>query len=215
VSKRRNAAAPLLRDLEQAGIGTEDFGRFVNRPIPGVLDPARFDEAAATPILLRWLPEMADRRVKESIVRHLKNKAARGVATDTLVAEFRVADDHLRWVIGDTLQAVATKHQYPTLVELAADERYGSGRAPLFDILWRARTDRAVAILRDSLADPDVALVAGSALRRAIGNEAARDHLAALVDHPDDVVRRAARENLARASRAIETRAVRSVRDRR
>ena len=199
----RQAAAPLLEELERAGISTDDFGTFVNRPYPGVLEPARFDAAAATPILLHWLPEIQDARVKEAIVRHLKTKAARGVATEELIEAFRVAGEDLQWVIGDTLQAVATKEHYPALVELAADRRHGHGRAQLFDILWRVKTDRALKILVHGLEDPDVALVAGSALRRAVGNEAARDKLARLTDHANGVVSRAARENLKRADRAL------------
>lgn len=135
----------------------------MNRPYPGVLEPGRFDAAAATPILLHWLPEIQDARVKEAIVRHLKTKAARGVATEPLIEAFRLAGEDLQWIIGDTLQVVATKEQYPALVELAADRRHGHGRAPLFDILWRVKTDRALKILVHGLEDPDVALVAGSA----------------------------------------------------
>ena len=63
----------------------EIFGKFVNRPYAGVLEPARFDAAAATPILLRWLPEIQQAGVKEAIVRHLETKAARDVATDALI----------------------------------------------------------------------------------------------------------------------------------
>ena len=196
----RQAAAPLLEELERAGISTDDFGTFVNRPYPGVLEPARFDAAAATPILLRWLPEIQDARVKEAIVRHLETEAARGVATESLTEAFRVAGEDVQWVIDDTLQAVATKE---ALIELAADRRHGHGQAQLFDIPWRVKTDRAQEILVHGLEDPDVALVAGSALRRAVGNEGARDKLARLTDHANGAVSRAARENLKRADRAL------------
>lgn len=199
----KEAAAPLLRDLAHAGIDTTDFARFVNRPFPGVIEPSYFDAVAAAPILLRWLPLIDHAGVKETIVRRLKTKAARGIATDALAAEFRAADDNLRWVIGDTLQAVATKDQYPALVELAADAHYGHGRAQLFDVLWRVKTDEALEILSRSLEDPDVALVAGSALRRRIGNDEARAKLAPLTTHPNERVARAARENLKRAERAL------------
>jgi hypothetical protein len=65
----------LLAELEAAGLDTRDFGRFVNRVVPGVIEPSTFDAERATPILLRWLPRVGDRRLKESVVGHLKTKA--------------------------------------------------------------------------------------------------------------------------------------------
>lgn len=205
-----SAAAPVLQALEAAGIDTTDFGRFVNRPVPGVLEPAVFDAERAAPILLEWLPRVDDRGVKDAIVRYLKARATRGVAVEALIAEFHRADNELRWVIGDTLQRIATANDYAQIVELASDTRFGSGRAQLVDMLWRIKTPEARACLERSIADPDVALVAGSALRRVIGNAAAIERLQPLVDHQDARVATAARENVKRAKRALARSARRS-----
>lgn len=80
----REEAAPVKEALAAAGIDPTDFGRFVNRPFPGVLEPAHFDEERAVPVLLGWLPRVRSEYVKESMVRHLHTKAARGIAVEPL-----------------------------------------------------------------------------------------------------------------------------------
>jgi len=142
--------------------------------------------------------------VKEAIVGHWKTRAAKGVAVALLADEFRRAeDDLLRWQIGDTLQTVVTPEQHDVLLALAEDQRYGMSRQMLIDNLWRVKSTRAEQVLTRALTDPDVALHAGSALRRLTGNDEAARRLAALVDHDDERVARAARVNLKRAERAL------------
>jgi hypothetical protein len=204
----RAAAEPLLRDLEAAGINTRDFGRFVNRPVPGVLEPSVFDEQAATPILVSWLPRMTDPRVKETIVRHLKNPAAKGVAVDVLVSEFRAetSTDDYRWVIGDVLSYVATREDLPTVVALAMDVRYGIGRQPLVEQFWRVKTPDVERFLKNAIADPTVARTAGTALRRIVGNDDAKRLLLEHADAKDKLVASAAQEHLKRIARARKKR---------
>jgi hypothetical protein len=48
---------PVKAALAAAGIDPADFGRLVNRPFPGVLEPSRFDTDKAVPVLLEWLPK--------------------------------------------------------------------------------------------------------------------------------------------------------------
>jgi hypothetical protein len=60
--------APVKAALAAAGIDPADFGRFVNRPFPGVLEPSRFDAEKTVPVLLEWLSKIASEYVKESIV---------------------------------------------------------------------------------------------------------------------------------------------------
>jgi hypothetical protein len=190
--------------LAAAGIDPTDFGQFVNRVVPGVIEPSTFDQERATPLLIDWLPRVRDARVKEAIVGHLKTRAAKGVAVALLADEFRRAeDDLLRWQIGDTLQTVVTPEQHDVLLALAQDQRYGTSRQMLIDNLWRVKSACAKQVLTRALTDPDVALHAGSALRRLTGNDEAARRLAGLVDHDDERVARAARENLKRAEKAL------------
>jgi HEAT repeat protein len=196
-------AAPLLGALADAGIDTADFGRFVNRPFPGVIEPSRFDRERAVPILLEWLPRIANENVKESAVRHLKATAARSIATQPLIGEFNGASDPAyKWAVAETLCYVADKSQYGELAELAADPRHGSARQMLVGMLWRVKTPRAAEILLSSVDDPDVALQAMSALRRKLGNTAARSHIEPLAGHPDQRVRAAARNHLRKIDRS-------------
>jgi len=202
------AASPLLRDLESAGIATADFGVFVNRVVPGVLDPSTFDAGAATPILIEWLPRMTDPRVKETIVRHLKNSAAKGVAVDVLVSEFRAPDssDDYRWVIGDTLSYVARREDLATVADLAMDRSYGMGRQLLVEQLWRVKSQEVEEFLRNAITDPTVARAAGTALRRMVGNDEAEQLFRAHVEADDEQVSSAARDHLKRIERARKKR---------
>ena len=200
----RRAADPVLRDLEAAGIETSDFGRFVNRPFPGVLEPSTFDEVAALPILTRWLPRIADTRVKETIVRHIKRKEAGPQAASLLLREFAVTQDEgLGWVIGDAIATVADRSHFDEILALAADKRHGHARSPLVGMLWRFKSDAADQVLTSSVANRDTAFDAMSAARRRFGNSAARELIAPLIDADDHRVREAAREQLKRIDRYL------------
>jgi hypothetical protein len=204
-------AAPLKQALIQAGVDPTDFGRFVNRVVPGVIEPSTFDPEAAAPVLLAWLPRITNWDVKGSIVAHLKTRAAKRIATPALIREFLYADNlDYKWRVGDTLQYVAHHSQFDELVELAADPSHGPARQMLVDMLWRVKTPRADQVLFDSLADPDVALAAQSALRRRIGNTQARAHIEPLLDHPAEYVRKAARTHLRRIDRYLDRTSARS-----
>jgi hypothetical protein len=197
----------LRADLEAAGVDSTDFGRFVNRVTPGVVEASSFDAEPAIDVLIRWLPRAEDKHLRWSIVGHLKTTAARGIAGATLLDEFRRSDDEmLRWHIGDTLQTVATPEEYDDIVALAGDTSYGMSRQMLVDMLWRVKTDRSRQTLVRGIQDPDVALHAGSALRRLVGNDKAAALLEPLTDHENEQVARAARQNLNRARKALSRR---------
>lgn len=198
----RTMPQPLRQALADAGIDPADFGRFVNCAVAGVIEPSRFDQDQAVPILLEWLPRIGNENVKESAVRHLKTRAARRIATPPLIREFTQGKDQsYKWAVADTLSYVADKNQYDDLAELAADPRHGSARQMLVGMLWRVKTPHAEEILLSSVDDPDVALHAMIALRRKLGNTAARPCIEPLTDHPDQRVRAAARDNLRKIDR--------------
>ncbi len=188
----------LVREsLRSASIDPTDSGRFVNRPFPGVIEPAFFDEGRATPLLIEWLPNVTDVRLKDALVRHIRNRAAKGVATSLLIDEFtRTQDDGLRWVIGDALQYIATPQQRPLLIPLVRDRRFGTGRQMLFQAIGYLDTPEALEATRAGVSDPDVALHAGSALRRLVPASEAQAILEALATNADASVAKAARLNL-------------------
>jgi hypothetical protein len=82
-------AEPVKAALTAAGINTDDFGRFVNRPVPGVIEPPDFDAARATPVLLEWLPRVTSEKLREAMVRHLAIKTRDGLVAQALIEEYR------------------------------------------------------------------------------------------------------------------------------
>lgn len=197
--------APLEADLTAAGIDPTDLSRFVNRVVPGVIEPSNFDAAAAVPILLDWLPRVQNEHVKETIARQLKTPTAKTIATAPLIKQFRtVQEQSVKWAIGETLHYVADRSQYDDLVDLAADPQHGQARGMLVDMLWRVKTDRADQAILAALDQPGVYRSAMSAARRRFGNETARQHIAPLVNHTDEGVRNAARDQLKRIDRTID-----------
>jgi hypothetical protein len=75
IAEFRTSFEPLRRDLMAAGIDPSDFGRFVGRVVPGLIEPSGFDEDRAVPLLLKWLPRVENKDVRECIVRHLDTRA--------------------------------------------------------------------------------------------------------------------------------------------
>jgi hypothetical protein len=185
--------------LAAAGIDTRDFGRFVNRPVPAVIEPVNFDSARALPILIDWLPRTSEEKARQAIVRHLAIKTADGLAGDVLLEEFRRPGSvNHRWVVADALAFACHKRHFPAITDLAADHSHATSRQPLVAMMWRVKTPSADQILLDGITDPDITLAAMSALRRRLGNAAARQHIAPLLQHADHNVRAAARQHLRR-----------------
>jgi HEAT repeat protein len=142
--------------------------------------------------------------VREAIVRHLKTRSARGIATAPLIRELTAAaSPAYQWAVGETLTYVATKDQYDALVELAADKNLGSGRTALVAMLWRVKTPRAGQVILGALDDPPTARNAMSSLRRRLGSAQTRPHIEPLTRHPHEWVRKAATDHLRRIDRAI------------
>ena len=202
----QQAAAPLIAALRDAGVDPTDFGRFVNRPVAGVLEPSHFDQVKALPVLIEWLPRIGNEDVKQSIVRHLKTRAARPVAAQPLLDEFHSAGDpYYKCAIGDTLAFICDKTHYDQIFELAADRSHSFGRAPLVDMLWRLKSNQAEELLTNSLDDPDVARFAMSALRRLIGNAQSRPLIEPLVHHPHEHIQQAAKDHLRRIDKSLSS----------
>jgi len=190
---------PVTAALAAAGIQTRDFGHFVNRVVPGVIERVHFDAARAMPVLLEWLPRVSNERVREAMVRHLALKTRDSQPADTLIQEYRRAGSpNYKWVVASSLAFACTRQHFAAITELAADRTQGTGRQPLIEMLWRIKTLAADQILLDALDCPDTALAAMSALRRRLGNADARLHITPLLSHPDQRVSRAARQHLQR-----------------
>jgi len=158
-------ARPLLDALEAAGVETADFGRF------GISSHHTFDFARAAPIIVDWLPRIADPNVKEAMVRSLAGqRAARGEGARRLLAEFNrpeyASQVGLCWAIASTLATLAGPSDADAIIDILQESRHGTARQMLCDALVRTRDHRRVGVLLDLIDDDDVAGHAISALRR-------------------------------------------------
>ena len=193
--------------LEQRGVkGWSDFGYFVNGP--DLFRPSELDERAALPVLLELLPTLSDGKAVAATARHLRRPWAKPTAFVPLVEAFRrwatAAHTDAGWALGDAVAAAARPEDSQLLLSLANDRAYGTVRQMIVFSLWRFRKDERVTEALPSLAeDPDVSLHALSAMRRAIGNEAALPVIRALAESsPHQKIREQASRELRKAERA-------------
>lgn len=191
----REAEEPLLADLAVAGYRLDS------------LDDLRRSRAryrAAVPVLLRWLPRVTDRDVKESIVRALSVPWARPEAARPLIEEFRRVDSTvdpdgsgLRWTIGNALEVVGDDSVFDKLVDLARDRSYGIARQMVVLGLGRSNDSRAASVLVELLHDEDVSGHAVKALGKLKAPET-RPALEPMLHDSRAWVRREARKALAK-----------------
>jgi HEAT repeat protein len=156
------------------------------------------------PVLLRWLPVVSDRQVKEDLVRALSVPWARPVAARPLIDEFERVDERvdptgtgLRWAIGNALSIVADDSVFDDLVRLVEDRTFGKARQMVVLGLGRSKRPEAVSVLIGLLDDEDVSGHAVKALAK-LGVEEARPALERMVNDPRAWVRNEAKKALSR-----------------
>ncbi|HEY6278561.1 MAG TPA: HEAT repeat domain-containing protein [Streptosporangiaceae bacterium] len=201
----------LRSALTDAGVaGAGDFGRFVNDT--SRFGPSAFDARAAMPVLVRMLPSLADPHAVEAVAGHLA-AAWSGPAVPALITAFRrwAAQYPLGtgWQLGNAIAAAAGNSHAAEMLALAVDARFGAARQMIVYSLWRFRRQPGICAALPSLChDPDVALHAMSALRRAVGNEQALPTLLHIAgSHADPRVRKHAAQAARRAQKALQAHA--------
>ena len=189
------AAAPVLRDLAQAGVHVDRISadQLIEQ-----------DYKTAIPILLRWLPRVDNLRIKEAIVRSLSVPWAKPTAAPALVDAFRQAPDDppgLKWAIGNALSIVADDSVFQDIVALVRDKRHGPGREMVVEALANMRNPQAVDVLCELLADEEVAAHAVVALGK-LKAARARPQIEPFLNHSEGWVRKEAKRALAKIDRA-------------
>ena len=113
----------------------------------------------------------------------------------------------LGWQLGNAIAAAADDSRAADVLALAVDPRFGAARQMIVYALWRFRRQPGLCAALPSLChDPDVALHAMSALRRAVGSVVALPILLQIADsHADRRVRKNAAEAAGRAKKALQT----------
>ncbi|CRK57064.1 hypothetical protein [Alloactinosynnema sp. L-07] len=181
---------PWVDQLREAGYDVDSVWDLFNK---------KLDYHAAIPMLMEWLPQVTDRRVKESLVRALSVRWAKPQAAPLLISQFRDLDDDaqsgLRWAIGNALEVVADDSVCADLVELARDRRYGKAREMIVIALGKMKKTRPVQVLIELLDDEVVAGHAIVALRKLKAPEAS-EALEPFLNHPDTWIRNEAKKAL-------------------
>ena len=174
---------PIINDLVQMGY-----------PIDA-LDDLKYTGKSwesAVPVLLRWLPQVSDLHLKETIVRYLSVPWGGNSATAELIEEFKkyapilpkplnlwvgkrlrqmTAEERekapaqsLAWAIGNALSIVDIKGFEKQIIDLCRNPKYGMARQMIVFGLGRLRDPQAEEATLELLNDQDVKLHAIIAL---------------------------------------------------
>jgi hypothetical protein len=188
----RRASEPVVADLCKAGFDVQWVAELRGHG----------DYREAIPILLKWMPLVANHAVKSDIIRTLSVPWAMPDVWPLFLREFRCGeDDEIRWVIGNGIGLLADESRFDTLAEIAQDRQHGRGRQMIVLALGRMKDPRAVNVLISQLDDPQVAIMAIMALGK-LKAKAARKHLERFLDDPAPEHRREAKKAIAAIERA-------------
>jgi hypothetical protein len=126
----------------------------------------------AIPLLVNLLEIVTDQRILEGIIRALRVKEARNRAERSLADLFKKLgfsdrDEHIKWVIGNTLAGLNVQLVAGDLIEIAGDTRHGMARQMIVEALPRIKDEKIAELLPRFLDDESVIVHAISAVRRA------------------------------------------------
>jgi hypothetical protein len=190
----RKAAGPVLHALAEAGYPLDYITQL---PELGV------NYKAVVPLLIDWLPRVDDPTVKESIVRALTVRWAKGTASPALIEEFNAAPMSevegvgVKWAIGNALSVVADDRVFERLAAIAEDKRHGHDREMVALALGNMKNPHTVDVLVRLLDDDQVSGHAIMALGK-LRAKSARGKVERFVQHPKAWIRREARKALKR-----------------
>ena len=219
--KTRQKLQPLLEKLKQQSLSKPSTTREELRPVVAELREAGYDIDSihdlyysdvklkvAIPILMKWLPEIRDRNAKDSIIRALSDRQAKGVVAPVLIEEFRKQAliehlDNVAWAMGNALSITADDKVFDEIVELVIDKRFGRNREMLTLALANMIKckDAAVKVLLELLHDEDVAGHAVMALGKLKISEA-RAEIEKFLTHEKRWIRTEAKRALAKIDKA-------------
>lgn len=202
------AAKPVVDDLKRHG-----FRLVTPSGVAGDPDPER-----AVPILLEWLPRIAQPEVKSDMANALAALRLPRHAFGIIADEFRsvaAKDDpetedsaYASGALADALVRSAGPADRMTLLDLALDCRYDIARGILVRRLGRSRDPRVAMALTALLDDeePQVRIDTASALAN-LAVAGTRPHLVSHLDDPEPDVRKA----ISRALKRIDGRTMTSI----
>lgn len=193
----KQAAAPVFEDLAQAGYPLDRLSDlYRNKTYANKSSYQR-----AVPILLRWLPQIDDLRVKSEIVSILSVKWAKPTAALTLIDEFLRAPDYevssYKWAIGNALSVVADDSVFEEIVDLAYGKHHGKAREMVVVALGNMSNPRSVDLLLNLLKDDEVSGYAIIALGKLKAKES-KKYIEPFLNHPKAWIRKEAKRALSK-----------------
>jgi hypothetical protein len=121
--KNSRDAIPLLKDLNANGFNIVDFNDLT-------LEKSRYKEAL--PILLKWIDQIKNPDIADTLVRAVSVPWAKRIAVPVLLKKLiseRGSDNkELTWSIGNALYFVADKTNIEELLDICKDPAYGDAR---------------------------------------------------------------------------------------
>lgn len=188
----REEQAKIVSDLEKMGVYITDIYQELPRN--------KADWKKATPVLIKWLPQVKNSGLREAVIRLLSVPWLRGdPAGGTLMkmAFNPTLTSDLRWVIGNTIEVIADDKSFSDIKRLVTDRSYGTSRQMFVLALGRMKTPEAVPLLVNLLDDDDVNGHAIAALRKLKAVETVED-VRKLVNYPRTWVRNEAKKTVAK-----------------
>lgn len=193
----KDASIPILAELSQAGFEIQWISDLYNK---------RFNYKSAIPILIRWLPQIENPDIKETIVRALSVPWAKHTSAQRLlVEEFHKLGPEfnlgLKWAIGNALSVVADDDVLIEITELIQDEAHGKAREMLVVSLGNMKSPHIVNFLIELLNDKDLDGYAIKALGK-LKAVKARPMVESFLIHEKGWVQKEAKKALARIDKA-------------
>lgn len=177
----------VLKELTEAGFPVRYIGELRHK---------RMNYRDAIPILVKWLPRINDRHVKEDIVRTLTVKWAKPQAATALIKEYKHATNpSIKWAIGNALETVVDESMFDKIASLVQDKKRDRARQMLVIALGKMKNPKAVDIAINLLNDIDVAGHAIIALGK-LKAKKAKTYIEPFLNHPKAWIRHEARKAL-------------------
>jgi len=196
VERNMIAEAPVVEDLRRAGYRIDSLEEIIN---------SREVYRSAIPVLLKWLPIVAEIDIKLTIVQALTVRWAKREAAKPLTEEFRKMVDldySYRWPIVSALEVMADDSMFEDIAELLRDKRHGRAREMLAMALGKMKKEpRAADLAIELLDDEEVAGHALVAVRKLKATKA-RAKVEQFLNHPKAWVRAEARKAVAKFDKA-------------
>ncbi|QNR25124.1 HEAT repeat domain-containing protein [Croceimicrobium hydrocarbonivorans] len=146
----------LNRELSEAGVPDHVFMEQKGKPIDTLVN-TKTSSHPYEDILIEYLYKLSGSNL-EMVVRALTEKKNKKAAPYLLkiIQRRNGLSKHNLWAVGNALYTIDNKNTYSEIMNLCRDKSLGIGRAKLFGVLSRIRTEEAFDILVKNLSDQEV-----------------------------------------------------------